>query len=250
MGGSDRPIDAQHTPTAVLARLDAGPTASHLRDLVYGAIDGTVTTFAVVAGVAGAALDTTVVLVLGAANLLADGFSMAVSNYLGIRSDIQRRAQVEREEERHVEVVPEGEREELRQLLRPWGLEDELLEEVVQAISEREERWVDLMVQWEHGFPAAMPDPLRSGVATFAAFVVVGFIPLAPFVVDLTPWFTVPGPFVWSTALTGITFVLVGIARGVVVDRPRWRTAAETFAIGGAAAALAYLAGIWLAGLV
>ena len=250
MVGSDRPLGAQHTPEAVRARLEAGPRPSYLRDLVYGAVDGTVTTFAVVAGVAGAALDTTVVVILGVANLVADGFSMAVSNYLGIRSEIQRRAQVRQEEQRHVELVPEGEREEVRQLLEPWGLDDDLLDEVVDAVTRKEERWVDLMVQWEHGFPPQMPDPLRSAMATFVAFGVVGFVPLAPFVIDQTPWVSVPSPFAWSAVATGVTFALVGAARGAVVERPPWRSALETLAIGGAAAGLAYVAGVWLSGLL
>lgn len=58
----------------------------YLRDLIYGANDGIITTFAVVAGVAGADLETPVVLILGFANLVADGFSMGASNYLSIRS--------------------------------------------------------------------------------------------------------------------------------------------------------------------
>jgi VIT1/CCC1 family predicted Fe2+/Mn2+ transporter len=58
----------------------------YLRDLVYGANDGIITTFAVVAGVAGGALSARAVLIVGAANLFADGLSMGVGNYLGIRS--------------------------------------------------------------------------------------------------------------------------------------------------------------------
>jgi VIT1/CCC1 family predicted Fe2+/Mn2+ transporter len=64
-----------------------GIAQHYLRDLVYGANDGIVTTFAVVAGVAGGALSARAVLIVGAANLLADGLSMGVGNYLGIRSD-------------------------------------------------------------------------------------------------------------------------------------------------------------------
>src|SRR5215213_9619245 len=59
----------------------------YLRDLVYGANDGIITTFAVVSGVAGASLPARTVLILGAANLLADGVSMGASNFLAIRSD-------------------------------------------------------------------------------------------------------------------------------------------------------------------
>ena len=77
-----RELEAAHTPEAVRARLEAGPPHSDLRDFIFGAIDGTVTTFAVVSGVSGAGLSASVLIILGVANLVADGFSMGVSNFL------------------------------------------------------------------------------------------------------------------------------------------------------------------------
>lgn len=79
--------DEGHEP-----RTARGLFEHYLRDLVYGANDGIITTFAVVAGVAGANLETIIVLILGVANLLADGFSMGASNYLSIRSEEEVRA--------------------------------------------------------------------------------------------------------------------------------------------------------------
>ena len=152
----------EHTPAAIRSRLARGPTRSYLRDFVYGAIDGTVTTFAVVAGVAGAGLATPVVVILGVANLVADGFSMAISNYLGARAEEQRRRRLQREEEHHVAVVPAGEREEVRQLLARWDLDDELLEGVLDAITRDRDRWVNLMMQLEHGFPTSRASPARA----------------------------------------------------------------------------------------
>ena len=61
----------------------------YLPDLVYGANDGIITTFAVVCGVVGASLSQTVVVILGFANLLADGFSMGASNFLARRSNVE-----------------------------------------------------------------------------------------------------------------------------------------------------------------
>jgi VIT1/CCC1 family predicted Fe2+/Mn2+ transporter len=77
-----------------------GAARHYIRDLVYGANDGVITTFAVVAGVTGGTLSPATVLVLGVANLLADGLSMGVGNYLGIRSD---------ERVREAEQLPEQE---------------------------------------------------------------------------------------------------------------------------------------------
>ena len=84
-----RELKETHTPRAVAERLAAPASHSYLRDFVYGAIDGAVTTFAVVSGVAGAELSGAIVLVLGMANLVGDGFSMAASNYLGSRAERQ-----------------------------------------------------------------------------------------------------------------------------------------------------------------
>src|SRR3989344_4019815 len=67
----------------------------YLAEFVYGAIDGTVTTFAVVAGAVGASLSSTVILILGFANLFADGFSMAVSNYLSNKSQSEFKSSLE-----------------------------------------------------------------------------------------------------------------------------------------------------------
>jgi vacuolar iron transporter family protein len=245
-----RRLAAEHEPTTIAERLAQPPRPSNLRDTVYGAIDGTVTTYAVVAGVAGGGLDATVVLILGTANLVADGFSMAVANYMGTRSEERRWHRIRREEEQHIELVPAGEREEVRQLLARDGLEGELLDAATDAVTSDRRRWVEVMMAREHGFAAVRPDPLRAAVATFLAFAAAGLLPLLAFVVDAFPGISVASPFVWSTALAGLAFLGVGAAEGVVVDEPRARSAVRTLVVGGSAAALAYAVGLALGHLV
>ena len=247
LDGAPDPED--HTPDAIRARLARGPGRSYLRDLVYGAIDGTVTTFAVVAGAAGAGLDPSIVVVLGIANLVADGFSMAVSNFLGGRTEQQRRRRLRRQEEHHVAVTPAGEREEMRQILAGWHLAADLRERVLDAITQDRDRWVGLMLQLEHGLPSSPSSPVRAGAATFAAFVAVGSVPLVPFVADAAGLVTITSPFGWSTGLTLTAFAAVGVAKGLVVEQRWWQSALETTALGSAAAALAYAVGVGLGGL-
>src|SRR5207253_8566578 len=109
-------MEQEHTADAIRARLSKPPRQSYLRDWVYGGIDGSVTTFAVVSGVAGAHLSPTVILILGVANLAGDGFSMAASNYSATRTEREELETLRRIEERHIDEHPEGEREEVRQI--------------------------------------------------------------------------------------------------------------------------------------
>jgi VIT1/CCC1 family predicted Fe2+/Mn2+ transporter len=235
-----------HTPRAVRRRLRASPSRSYLDDFVLGAIDGAITTFAIVAGVAGAGLDATVVIILGGANLLADGLSMAASNYLGTRAARQQRELARREEQRHIELVPEGEREELRQIFAAKGFAGRELERVVEVISSDPEVWADTMMSEELGYGSSEPNELRAAMSTLLAFVTVGFLPLAAYVYDAAAPGELDGAFAWSAAMTGIAFFAVGSMKSRFVEQRWWRAGLETLAIGGLAAGVAYLAGALL----
>ncbi len=239
-------LAATHTPEQIRQRLLAQMQHSYLRDFVYGAIDGTVTTFAVVSGVAGAGLSTGVIIILGIANLVGDGFSMAASNFLGTKTEEELRRKARRTEEEHIAEYPEGEREEIRQIFASKGFEDEQLEHVVDVITADKKRWVDTMLVEELGLPLEGPSALTAAVTTLVAFVVVGFIPLAAFVIDYAFPGSIAQPYVASTLLTGFAFFLVGTAKSWFVDESWIRAGVETLLVGGCAAALAYLAGVLL----
>lgn len=239
-------LQAQHTPSAVRRRLGAPAEPSYLRDFIYGAIDGTITTFAVVAGVEGASLDATVVIILGGANLLADGLSMAASNFLGSRAERQHRELIRAEERRHIELVPDGEREELRQIFAAKGFEGHELERVVDVISADLDVWTDTMMSEELGYATTEPNELRAATSTFAAFVAVGFLPLIPFVYDLAAPGSLDGAFAWSAAMAAVAFFAVGSMKARFVVQRWWRSGIETLAVGGVAATVAYFVGALL----
>jgi VIT1/CCC1 family predicted Fe2+/Mn2+ transporter len=243
-------IQATHTPAAIQDRFRKGPLHSYLRDFVYGAVDGIVTTFAVVAGVAGAGLPSGVVIVLGAANLVGDGFSMAASNYLGTRADRQLVARARRIEEEHVAAYPDGEREEIRQIFRAKGLSATELEQMVTVVTSDRKRWIDSMIQEEYGLTLEGALPWRAAVVTFAAFLLFGGLPLIPFVWEFFVHGAVAEPFLISSLITGAAFFLVGALKGRFVFQDWYWAGSETFIVGGAAAILAYFVGVALRGAV
>lgn len=236
-------LRAEHQPDAIRLRLAAKKEHRYLGDAIFGAVDGSVTTFAVVAGAVGAQLPGGVVIILGVANLVADGFSMAVSNYLGTKSEHEYVEMARRNEHHHIHHVPEGEREELRQIFARKGFTDEVLDKIVEVITQNHPLWVETMLQEEHGLQINGRHPVRAALATFVAFTAFGLIPLLPFF--LSQW---PGParFTTSCVLTGLAFAGVGFMKARVLERPLIRSALETLLTGGGAAALAYFIGAWL----
>lgn len=226
-----------HSVDEIKSRIVSKSNRTDLRDFVYGSIDGTITTFAIVAGVEGANLPTSIIIALGLANVLADGFSMAASNYSGTKTELDDMHRLRQVEERHIELYPEGEREEIRQILVLKGLEGDVLEGAVDAITSNHERWIDLMMVEEYGILPEKPEPLRAAIITFFAFVVCGLIPLASYILGLG------NPFVSAAIATGATFFGIGALKS------RWSlqhwtwSGFETLLIGGVAASLAYFVG-------
>lgn len=174
-----------------------------IREFVYGAIDGTVTTFAVVAGSAGASLGAPIVLVLGVANLLADGFAMGCGNYLSTRA------------EHHAGQDHTG------------GINER-----TRAANHR----VEILAR-------------KEAATTFGAFVIVGVIPLLPFVFAAATGAKIDA-FLFSAIGTFIAFAFIGVVKGRVTGRAQWKTITETVVIGGAAAIVSYFVGWLLRGLV
>ena len=236
-------MEHDHSPEGIRERLAAGPQTSYLRDWVYGGIDGSVTTFAVVSGVIGAGLSPKIILILGAANLVADGFSMAASNYSATRTELEELRTLRAVEERHVTKHPEGEREEVRQLCVAKGITGPDLDKMVDVITADRTRWIDFMLTEEYGLPLQTRPPFAAAMATFTAFVLCGLVPLLPFMFRVRPAFAA------SIVLTMAVFFGIGSTKSRWLSTPWWRAGLETLAIGVLASSLAYAIGVALKGL-
>lgn len=214
----------------------------YLGEFVYGGIDGSVTTFAVVAGAAGAGLDSAVVIILGFANLIADGFSMSVGSYLSTKSEKQNYQKHRQIEYWEVENLPELERQEIREIYASKGFSGELLEQVVDTICADKHRWVDTMMKEELEMAEESKSPIVMAAVTFASFQILGFIPLFIYVTDYLHPLDI-NLFLYSSSLTGICFIGIGYMKSLVTSTSKLRSILETLLLGSAAAFLSFFIG-------
>lgn len=237
-------LEHEHTTDAIRQRISAENKPNYLRDWVYGGIDGAITTFAIVAGVIGAGLSSKIIIILGLANLFADGFSMAASNYSGTKAEADELERIREIEKKHIALAPEGEREEVRQILHAKGLRGIALSDAVAAITSNEETWINTMLVDEYNLSINLRSPVLSGLSTFAAFFICGAIPLMPFLLSL------PSPVEIALVATALSFFVIGAIKSKWALASWWKSGIETLVIGISASALAYAIGYFVEGLL
>jgi len=226
-----------------------GRFQDYLGEFVYGGIDGSVTTFAVVAGSAGADLSSSVVLILGFANLFADGFAMSIGAFLSARSQQQNFDKHKAVEYWEVDNLPDSEREEVRDIYKAKGFEGELLDQVVEVICSDRDRWVDTMMKDELHMIKERRSAFAIGLTTLISFVIVGFIPLIIYVWDYISEFE-GNQFLTACILTSIAFISIGFLKSYVTQTSKFKGIMETLILGALAALVAYFVGDILESLI
>jgi len=224
--------------------------ASYFKEVIYGGIDGIITTFAVVAGFSGAALsnETTtqltflVALLFGLANLFADGVSMGLGNFLSVRSDKDLYNATRKKEALEIREHPEYEFQETVTILMKKGYGEEDARTIAKLYQKNENYWVDFMMNYE----LKMPDPrdesaTLTSVATFISFVSFGVIPLVPFMA--MPHGDPSTVFTYSIIGTGFALCLLGLLKWKIVGSSLQKSLFEVLVIGGIAAFMAFLVG-------
>jgi vacuolar iron transporter family protein len=222
-----------------------------IEDFVYGATDGAVTTFAIVAGVVGASLSPSVVLILGFANLFADGFSMAIGNYLSAKSRIEYVERQRKKEEWEIKNNAAQKIREIKDIYSDKGFKGELLESIAKVIISNRKVWVDTMMEEKIGpIDNNNENPIYKAITTFFAFYLVGLIPLIPFIYVYFVYFDLSHSinkidyvFLYSILFTAISFFSIGLVKGKVVNKSPVKSGLNTLIIGGIAAVVAFLVG-------
>lgn len=214
---------------------------------MYGGNDGIVTTFAVVAGFAGAQAGGSVVgfgylavLLFGLANLFADGASMSLGNFLSIRSEQDRYRKEERKEIREINKNPHIEKAESAQILKQQGFSQEHATQLVEIYASNKPFWVDFMMKYELEMPNPFDvNPFYTGLATLLAFIGFGAIPLIPYMLPLS----IGDPFSLAIISTMVALILLGLLRYKVTEESLLKSVGEIVLVGGISASIAYFVG-------
>ncbi len=220
----------------------------YIKDIVYGANDGVITTFAIIAGVAGAHIadPRATIVLLGVANVLADGFSMAVSNYLGSKSEGDVVSREYRDEAAEIVENPDAEREEMTQLLREEGYADTDAQTLSRLMLKNKSFFADLLMHEEFNVSNHERGPILVGsLLTFGAFVGAGLLPILPFIV----FSSITNIFLYSVVSTGVVLFVLGALRSIITKRSFFLSGLEMLLIGGFAASIAYGVGAFLRGI-
>jgi vacuolar iron transporter family protein len=208
-----------------------------VRDVIIGMSDGLTVPFALAAGISGAIAASHIVVTAGIAELAAGGISMGLGGYLAARSDVDHYESERRREFDETNDVPDEERREIEAIFAGYGLHGEPLKQLVDTVTSDKKHWVDFMMRFELGLEK--PDPRRAPISAArigGSYVVGGLLPLLPYM--LIPQSQVA---LWgSIAVTFVALVVFGGLKGKFTGTPILRSALETAAIGGIAAAVAF----------
>jgi len=228
-----------------------GRFSEYLREIVYGGNDGIVTTFAVVAGFAGAGAEGAATvgsiadLLFGLANLFADATSMGLGAFLSARSHADVYTATRTRELQEIADNPESERREIFEILRSKNVPDADIAQFAELYLRNPEILADFMMQYEIGMDDPRDgSPARDATATFLAFLFFGAIPLVPYFLREPD----QAAFHLSVGATFLALALLGVLRWVVTDERITRCVGETVLVGGLCAVVAFTVGIIVGG--
>lgn len=226
-----------------------------IKSLIYGGLDGIISTFVVICSIEGGSFNPVYALVLGFSNLIGDGISMGVGDYLSSKADMEQQQTEYQREKWEFEHNPEGEITEMIELLQDKGVSPEDTELIIRTTAKYPELFLDQMMYYELGFMPLEEDekPIKKGFLTFLAFCAFGLVPMMSYVgFGYVPWNTISAlkgfnpTFAISCVATAATLLLLGAVKARFSNENRFLSSLKTLFTGGVACAIAWLIGFFL----
>jgi vacuolar iron transporter family protein len=208
-----------------------------VRDIVIGMSDGLTVPFALAAGLSGAVDTTALILTAGGAEIAAGSIAMGLGGYLAGKTEAEHYETELMREQREVIEVPDREEEEVAEIFREYGLEEEQVKLITATMRKKPEQWVDFMMRFELGLEKPEPSRARNSAITIAiSYIVGGLVPLLPYL-----FISQPGSALkMSAILTLVALLIFGYIKGRFTGTTPWKNAIQTTMIGGIAAAVAF----------
>jgi vacuolar iron transporter family protein len=208
-----------------------------IRDIVIGMSDGLTVPFALAAGLSGAVDTTTLILTAGGAEIAAGSIAMGLGGYLAGKTDAEHYETELKREQREIVEVPEKEEEEVAEVFREYGLEEEHIQSIVATMRNNPEQWVDFMMKFELGLEKPEPTRARNSAITIAvSYIIGGIIPLSPYIFMANP----ASALLLSVIVTLFALMIFGYIKGRFTGTAPLKNAVQTTIVGGLAAAVAF----------
>lgn len=220
--------------------------SSYIKSIVFGGLDGIITTFSIVAAVAGASMTPEIVIMMGFANLLSDGISMGLGDYLSESAEIQYILSEKERELYEIQNSPELELDEMIELYKKKGVSHEDAILILQPMMKYTDLFLEHMMILELGLqiPDENEHPMKNGLVTFGSFVLFGSVPMWVYLITWgASYDSEQGVFGIACGFTALTMFLLGATQARITRQPVLKTGSLLMLNGCLAAAAAYLIG-------
>lgn len=208
-----------------------------VRDIVIGMSDGLTVPFALAAGLTGAIQDNSIIVTAGLAEIVAGSIAMGLGGYLAGKTEIEHYDSELKREYHEVEVFPEKEKQEVREVFEAYGLSKSSTELIVEEMARDKDKWVNFMMRFELGLEKPDINRARQSALTIGlSYIAGGIVPLASYV------FTdnAQTGLIYSCIITTICLFIFGYLKSKVIGQPPFYGALRITLIGAMAAAAAY----------
>jgi VIT1/CCC1 family predicted Fe2+/Mn2+ transporter len=214
-----------------------------VRDIVIGMSDGLTVPFALAAGLSGVVVGNSIIVTAGFAEIAAGSIAMGLGGYLAARTDEQHYHSEKAREHRETLEIPEEEAREVAEIFHSYGLDDQHVKVVVDAIRSDCDRWVDFMMKFELGIEAPDPKRARMSAMTIAlSYIFGGLVPLSPYLVLSSSRTALMA----SVGVTLVALLVFGYVKGRFTVKTPIRAALQTALVGGLAATAAFVIAKWI----